>query len=57
MMLASDHRSMTDRTTIRPNGPTVAVYYVHANHLNAPITVTQPSSNKIARRWDNGRRR
>jgi RHS repeat-associated protein len=37
--------------TIRPGSP-VLVYYVHADHLNAPRMVTQPSSNKIAWRWD-----
>ena len=37
--------------TIRPGSP-VLVYYVHADHLNAPRVVTQPSSNKIAWRWD-----
>jgi RHS repeat-associated protein len=38
--------------TIRPSGSSVAVYYVHADHLGAPRMVTQPSSNKIAWRWD-----
>ena len=35
--------------TVRPSG---VVYYVHADHLNAPRMVTQPSTNKIAWRWD-----
>jgi RHS repeat-associated protein len=38
--------------TIRPNGSSVSVYYVHADHLSTPKMVTQPSSNKIAWRWD-----
>jgi len=38
--------------TIRPSGSSVIVYYVHADHLNAPRMVTQPSTNKIAWRWD-----
>jgi RHS repeat-associated protein len=38
--------------TIRPNGSSVSVYYVHADHLNAPRMVTQPSTNDIAWRWD-----
>ena len=42
----------TPVATIRPSGSTVAVYYVHADHLNAPRLVTQPSTNKIAWRWD-----
>jgi RHS repeat-associated protein len=40
--------------TIRPNGSTVTVYYVHADHMGAPRMITQPSSNKIAWRWDIG---
>jgi RHS repeat-associated protein len=38
--------------TIRPNGSSVSVYYVHADHLSTPKMVTQPSTNKIAWRWD-----
>ena len=36
--------------TIRPGTP-VAVYYVHANHLNTPTAVTRPSDNKFAWQW------
>jgi RHS repeat-associated protein len=38
--------------TIRPNGSSVTVYYVHADHLNAPRMVTRTTDNKIAWRWD-----
>jgi RHS repeat-associated protein len=38
--------------TIRPSGSSVAIYYVHADHLNAPRIVTQPSTNDIVWRWD-----
>jgi RHS repeat-associated protein len=43
--------------TLRPNGSTactstICVFYVHTDQLNAPRKVTQPSSNKIAWRWD-----
>lgn len=37
--------------TIRPNGGTVAIYYVHADHLGTPRTVTRPSDNAIMWRW------
>lgn len=42
----------TPVATIRPNGSSVTIYYVHADHLNAPRMVTRPSDNKIAWRWD-----
>jgi RHS repeat-associated protein len=42
----------TPVATIRPNGSSVSVYYVHADHRNAPQMVTRPSDNKIAWRWD-----
>ena len=38
--------------TIRPNGASVSVYYVHADHLNTPKMVTRPSDNKQMWRWD-----
>jgi RHS repeat-associated protein len=43
--------------TIRHNGSTgctstVCVFYVHTNHLGAPVKVTRPSDNKLAWRWD-----
>ena len=43
----------TPVATIRPGTPAV-VYYVHADHLNAPRMVTQSlaSNSKVAWRWD-----
>ena len=38
--------------TIRPNGAAVTVYFVHADHLGAPRTVTRSSDNAIVWRWD-----
>ena len=39
--------------TIVPSGSTVAVYYLMTDHLNTPKKIGQPSSNKLAWRWDN----
>lgn len=41
----------TPVATLRPGTP-VAIYYVHADHLNTPKIVTRPSDNKQAWRWD-----
>lgn len=39
--------------TLRPNtGGGVDIFYVHADHLNAPRKVTRPSDNKLRWRWD-----
>jgi RHS repeat-associated protein len=38
--------------TLRPSGSTVAIYYVHANHLGAPVKVTRPSDNGLMWRYD-----
>jgi RHS repeat-associated protein len=35
--------------TLRPNGSTVSIYYVHTDHLNAPRIVTQSSADNSAR--------
>jgi RHS repeat-associated protein len=35
----------TPVATLRPNGSTVNIYYVHTDHLNAPRVVTQSSDN------------
>jgi RHS repeat-associated protein len=37
--------------TLRPGSP-VAIYYVHADHLGTPRTVTRSSDNAIVWRWD-----
>jgi RHS repeat-associated protein len=38
--------------TLRPNGSSVSIYYVHTDHLNAPRKVQQPTTDKLAWRWD-----
>ncbi|MBS1994679.1 MAG: RHS repeat protein [Cyanobacteria bacterium SZAS LIN-2] len=42
----------TPVATIRPNAGSVAVYYTHADHLNAPRMVTRSSDNASVWRWD-----
>jgi RHS repeat-associated protein len=37
--------------TIQPNGSTVAVYYVHTDHLNTPRQVTRPADNAQMWTW------
>jgi RHS repeat-associated protein len=37
--------------TLRPNGSTVSVYYVHTDHLNTPRRVTRPSDNAVLWTW------
>jgi RHS repeat-associated protein len=37
--------------TLRPSGSTVAVYYVHSDHLHTPHVVTRPSDNKQMWTW------
>jgi RHS repeat-associated protein len=43
----------TPVATLRPNGSSISIYYVHADHLNSPVLVTNPSGNAIVWRWDN----
>ena len=38
--------------TLRPNGSSISIYYVHTDHLGTPRKVTQPSNNTLAWRWD-----
>jgi RHS repeat-associated protein len=38
--------------TLRPNGSSITVYYVHADHLGTPRKITNPSSNTVVWRWD-----
>ena len=38
--------------TLRPSGSSIVIYYVHTDHLNSVLKVSQPSSNKLAYRWD-----
>jgi RHS repeat-associated protein len=39
----------TPVATLRPNGSTITIYYVHTDHLNAPRVVTQSSSDNSIR--------
>ena len=41
----------TPVATLRPNGSTITIYYVHTDHLNAPRVVTQSSGNLIRWLW------
>lgn len=38
--------------TLRPNGSSISIYYVHTDHLGTPRKVTQPATNTLAWRWD-----
>ena len=38
--------------TLRPNGATVSIYYVHTDHLGTPRKVTGPLGNALVWRWD-----
>jgi RHS repeat-associated protein len=38
--------------TLRPNGSSVNIFYVHSDHLNTPRKVSRPSDNKLEWRWD-----
>src|SRR5271154_2801022 len=38
--------------TLRPSGSTIAVYYVHTDHLGTPRKITRPSDNGLMWRWD-----
>jgi RHS repeat-associated protein len=41
----------TPVATLRPNGSTVGIYYVHTDHLNAPRVVTQSTDNSPRWLW------
>ena len=38
--------------TLRPNGGSVSIFYVHADHLGTPRRITRPSDSAIVWRWD-----
>jgi hypothetical protein len=38
--------------TLRPNGATVAIYYVHSDPLNTPRQITRPSDNVPMWTWN-----
>jgi RHS repeat-associated protein len=42
----------TPVATLRPNGSSITVYYVHTDHLATPRKVTRPSDNGLMWRWD-----
>ncbi len=42
----------TPVATLRPNGGSVSIFYVHADHLNTPRRISRPSDNAILWRWD-----
>ena len=42
----------TPVATLRPNGTSVSIYYVHTDHLGTPRKVTRPSDNVLMWRWD-----
>ncbi len=38
--------------TLRPNGSSISMYYVHTDHLGSARKVTRPSDNGLMWRWD-----
>ena len=42
----------TPVATLRPNGSTVLIYYVHSDQLNTPRQVTRPSDNTAMWTWN-----
>ena len=38
--------------TLRPNGSSVTIYYVHPDHLGTPRKITNPTGNTLMWRWD-----
>jgi RHS repeat-associated protein len=38
--------------TLRPNGSSIAVYYVHSDQLGAPRRISRPSDNIVVWQWD-----
>lgn len=43
----------TPVATLQPVSGGIGIYYIHADHLNAPHMITQASNNAIVWRWDN----
>ena len=39
--------------TLRPNGSSTDMFYVHPDHLGTPRAVTRPSDNQFRWKWDN----
>jgi RHS repeat-associated protein len=42
----------TPVATLQPNGSSVAIYYIHTDHLGTPRKITRPSDNGLMWRWD-----
>ena len=42
----------TPVATLRPNGSTVSIYYIHSDGLNTPRQVTRPSDNTPMWTWN-----
>ena len=42
----------TPVATVQQNGSSVAIYYVHTDHLGTPRKITRPSDNGLMWRWD-----
>ena len=38
--------------TLRPNGASVDVYYIHSDHLNSPRKISRPSDNQLRWIWE-----
>lgn len=38
--------------TLRPNGSSITIYYVHTDHLGTPRKITNPTGNTVVWRWD-----
>jgi RHS repeat-associated protein len=38
--------------TLRPNGASVSVYYIHTDHLNTPRRISRTNDNVVVWRWD-----
>jgi RHS repeat-associated protein len=42
----------TPVATLQPNGSSISIYYVHADHQGTPRKITRPSDNGLMWRWD-----
>jgi RHS repeat-associated protein len=40
--------------TLRPNGSAISIYYVHTDHLNSPLAITQPTTHALMWFWGIG---
>jgi RHS repeat-associated protein len=38
--------------TLRPNGSSITIYYIHTDQLGTPRKITNPSGNTVVWRWD-----